>query len=391
MLIDNNNISTFEYFWITPRKSFVLTIEVPLITIKIPSNNILMKKYVEYDLIFFLYSKNFIMWDFYLINNLLTYKNFRNLLDNLYSIPEKKNLFFYITPPKHKRNLFTFYELTSLVTRERVINSNSNKRDINTMNNNTFIDNKENEKIADKLLPKKENENNEKDSDNIKINNKKTYFNSTFIQKGLLAIASFIDTENKIYNEFTFHFNLDQLRKFQVIEFFVDKLSLFKKFLRIDYESKTISFDFDSFEEFNEFNWIKDFNKYNINFLNFQSYNIELQKKFINPKMVEELPGAKKGIKIKIEIKYPLILMKALDDDGIITTEEVNVDHRVQNIIRNIIIHNSIDLTRQLVNILKDNNFCRKIYVSKRPIRKKKSKKKKILNNLNEISMKNLI
>ena len=34
-------------------------------------------------------------------------------------------------------------------------------------------------------------------------------------------------------------------------------------------------------------------------------------------------------------------------------------------------------MTRQLVNILKDNNFCRKIYVSKRALNKKKGTKKR--------------
>ena len=68
--------------------------------------------------------------------------------------------------------------------------------------------------------------------------------------------------------------------------------------------------------------------------------------------------------------------MRALDENGIITTETVNVDYRVEKILSKIIIHNAIDLTRQLVNILKDNNFCRKIYVSRRAINKKYKTKK---------------
>ena len=91
---ENKNISIFEYFWITPKKSFILTIETPLITVSIPSNNNVVKKYIDFDLLFYLYSKSFVMWDFYVLNNLLTYKNFRILLDNLYSIPEKKKYIF---------------------------------------------------------------------------------------------------------------------------------------------------------------------------------------------------------------------------------------------------------------------------------------------------------
>ena len=402
MKVEEINISTFEFFWLTPKKAFILTIEKPLITVNIPSNKIIAKKYIDYELLFYLYSKKFILWDFYIINNLLNYKNFRTILDNLYSIPQKRDVFFYITEPKHRKNLFTFYELTSLITREKKNNSLKNKilpenKDNNTINNNNI---RENEKTIQELYYKLENNNmNEENKNNLNKenliknnqnnenkNNNITYTNSTFIQKGLLAVVSFIDIENKIYNEYTFHFNLDQLRKFQIMENFVDKLSFFIKFLNIDYEQKIISFDFDSFNEFNEFKWIKDFNKYNINFLNQNNTN-----NTSIPKMVGEFPGLKKGIKIKVEIKCPLILMRALDNNGFVTTEAVNVDHRVEKLLKNIIIHNSIDLTRQLFNILRDNNFCRKIYISKRAKKKKATKKKKNINKINEIPINQLI
>ena len=41
MQIEQINISTFEFFWLTPKKSFILTIETPLITVNIPSNKIM--------------------------------------------------------------------------------------------------------------------------------------------------------------------------------------------------------------------------------------------------------------------------------------------------------------------------------------------------------------
>ena len=223
---------------------------------------------------------------------------------------------------------------------------------------------------------------------NKEKNNNISYFNSKFIQKGLLVVVCFIDIENKIYNEYTIHFNLDQLRKFQIMEFFVDKVSFFIKFLKIDYEQKTVSFDFDSFDEFNELNWIKDFTKYNINYMNFLVTKSQKQH-LSSPKMNNEFTGLKKGTKIKVEIKCPLILMKVLDNNGFLTTESVNVDYRVERILKNIIIHNSIDLTRQLVNILRDNNFCRKIYVSKRTIKKMGTKKRKMLNQITSNTPKN--
>ena len=356
MQINPINISTFQYFWLTPKKSFILTIETPLITVDVPSNNSKVKKYIDFDLLFFIYSKNFTMWDFYIINYLLSFKNFRDFLDNIYSIPEKRDIFFYITKPKNKKNLFTFYELTSIITRETKRKPPTAKTENEKIENNVIYEEKD--KIID-----------------FGYNDKNLYFNSTFIQKGLLAVTTFIDIENKIYNEYTFHFNLDHLRKFQIMEIFTDKLSFFIKFLKIDYENKKISFDFDSFNEFNEFNWIDNFNKYNFN-----NINLSHQKNSNHiPKMVDEFPGINKGTKIKIEIKCPLILMRALDEFGFVTTETVNVDYRVEKILSKIIIHNSIDLTRQLVTILRDNNFCRKVHKSRRALNKKTSKRKKFV------------
>ena len=403
------NISTFEYFWLTPKKAFILTIETPLITVNIPSNNIVAKKYIDFDLLFFIYSKNFIMWDFYIINNLLTFKNFRNILDYLYTIPEKRDVSIYITEPKHRRHLITSFELSSIFTKmdqkrnpRKMITDRKEIMEIKEKTGRTLEVVKEKEKEEEKEkgkinqelnkvedYNKKEesnnNINNENNNTNINNNpnNNVSYSNSIFIQKGLLAIASFIDVEKKICNEYTFHFNVDQLRKFQIMEMFFDKLSLFVKFLNIDYEKETFSFDFNSFNEFNEFNWIKDISKYNCNYRRVnipENNNNNKSNNAFEPKLIDEFPGIIKGTKIRIEIKYPLILMKTLDENGYLTTETVNVDYKVEKILSKMIIHNSIDLTRQLIEILKDNNFCRKIYISRKDFSKKRMTRKKMKN-----------
>ena len=67
--------------------------------------------------------------------------------------------------------------------------------------------------------------------------------------------------------------------------------------------------------------------------------------------------------------------MIALDKNGFVTTESGNSDYRVEKLLSQIIIHNDMDLTRQLVNILRDNNFCRKVYTSKRVTKKYTTKK----------------
>ena len=87
--------------------------------------------------------------------------------------------------------------------------------------------------------------------------------------------------------------------------------------------------------------------------------------------------GITKNIKIKIEIKFPLILMKTLNQLGYKNTEKISVDNRVEKILTKITIHNALDLTKQVINILKENNFCRRVFGSQRNIRKKTKREKK--------------
>ena len=42
------NYNVFEFFWITPDKLFNVSIKMPLITLAIPKNNIIVKKYIDF-------------------------------------------------------------------------------------------------------------------------------------------------------------------------------------------------------------------------------------------------------------------------------------------------------------------------------------------------------
>ena len=443
---ESKTISIYEYFWITPIKSFILTIETPLITIFAPSNNNLIKQYIYFELLFYIYKNNFIMWDFYIMKYLSSFKDFRIFFEQLYSIPKKMNNSSFLTLPKVKKILSTNYELTSIITRplserkkktEKTLrqsgsknnnksdspnilrkyessktknfgninyNSSSNKnilsiKDYNesaNINKNRYskqIDNKFSHNALNKGLKNSSNSNsptnkrnNENElnasnpnNSNTSGNNTLNTYNSVFIQKGLLFIVSLINEEREIMNEFTIHFNVDQLRKFQVMEIMQDKMSYFLKFMIINYDTEKISFDFDSFKELNEMNWITEINKYNYNYLS--QHKTISEEKFLDEngqdlRTVKILKGLKGNIKIKVEMKCPLIIMQDLDDLGFKVTERVNVDYDVEKILSKISIHNSLDLTKQLIGILKDNNFCRKIVSTNRTFKKKTTKKK---------------
>ena len=221
---DDTSTSIYEFFWITTNKSYILTIETPLITLYVPSHKSEVRKYINYELLFYLYCNQFILWDFYIIKYLSTYKNFRNFLEQIYSIPVKKNISFYITRPRHKKNLFTYYELTSFLTRPT---GRKNSIRDNSYNNNTIRSSPRKKKIENaqrKDINDNSNENADNSDKNIPYQYKDTLsrknlnfsnFNSLFVQKGLLIVASYINSKKGITNEYTFHFNIDQLRKFQ--------------------------------------------------------------------------------------------------------------------------------------------------------------------------------
>jgi hypothetical protein len=111
---------------------------MPLITLSVPSHKSEVKKYINYELLFYLYYNKFVMWDFYIIKFLSTYKNFRYFLEGINSIPERKNIFFYITKPKPKKNIFTNYELTSILTRPTV---RGNIKEENSVSDNKIANN----------------------------------------------------------------------------------------------------------------------------------------------------------------------------------------------------------------------------------------------------------
>ena len=110
------NYNIFEFLWITDSKNFKVCINTPLITVNIPSNNIQVKKYIDFELLFYLYENDFKNWDFYLIKYLSSYKSFRALLEQINSVNECANKSFYLTQPRVKNYLFNNTKIINIAT-----------------------------------------------------------------------------------------------------------------------------------------------------------------------------------------------------------------------------------------------------------------------------------
>ena len=245
-------------------------------------------------------------------------------------------------------------------------NLNSFKNEINNINNlskNRYSSKQIEMKMSNSL--NKSNKKSENNSSNIDTtSNNHSTFNRIFIQKGLIFIATYMDDKRKISNEFSIHFNVDQLRKFQIMEVIQDKMTFFLKFMNVNYDTETISFDFDSFKNFNETNWVTEIQKYNFNYIN---QHIPLSEEKIldeNGKelnMIKIFLGMRPNVQIKVEMKCPIIIMHDLNDSGFKYTEGVNVDTNIEKTLSKLKIKNTLDLTKKLFNVLKENNFGRKI------------------------------
>jgi hypothetical protein len=110
------NFNNFEFLWLTPNHNYKVCISTPIVTINIPKNKIKVKKYVDFELLFYLYENDFKIWDFYLVKYLSSYKSFRALLEEINSINESYNKDFYLIKPRIKNYVFNNTKMVNIAT-----------------------------------------------------------------------------------------------------------------------------------------------------------------------------------------------------------------------------------------------------------------------------------
>ena len=153
------------------------------------------------------------------------------------------------------------------------------------------------------------------------------------------------------------------------------KTSFLLKFININYEKSTISFDYESLNAFDETKWMNDLEKYNLNYKseiiieNENNINKEEEKSgppLIINKNKMEYPGAKKGTSITIEIKPPVILLRIFDKNGKIDTKAMEVFEEEENKLCLYEDNNTISLSKNIFDI--------SLYHKKKEIEDKKTK-----------------
>ena len=350
---ENNyiNYNIFEFFWITSNKSFKVHIYTPLVSIEMPKNNIKIRKYIDFELLFYLYENNFKNWDFYLIKYLSSYKSFRTLLEQIYSINEISDKNFYLTKPRVKSYIFNNIKIINIVTlKQRDVLKNlieglmgipeeneQHQDEINIKENKDETDKQKLEDNKNKEDQKDDNiiENKEDDSNN-------EIFNSTFVQKCFISIVRFVNSKTYKAKEYKIYFNFNQYQKFQKMEKYIDKISFLIKFIHIDYIKQKVTIDYKSLDDFDENKWIKEYNLYNLNILE----TMENEYKIDKHRTSAEYLGMTKNTIIQIEILTPLSLARILGESGSIRTEKAILNNNYQNNLMKVAKDNILQLSK---------------------------------------------
>ena len=369
------NFNIFEFLWITPNHNFKVCLSTPLAVITIPRNKIQVKKFIDFEILFYLYEKDFKNWDFYLIRYISSFKSFRTLLEEINSINESTNKDFYLTQPRIKNYSFNNTKMINIASikqkdildnlieglmgipedkkeeeqkdenkkkketekekKEKEENKENKKEENTEKEENKEEANKEKEKETDNKeeskkeeKEKEEGEKEEKEEVNINKENE-DLTNSTFVQKSFIAIIRFADIKTFKANEYKIYFNFSQLQKFQKMEKYVDKISFLIKFIDINYKKKSVSMNYKSLDHFDENKWIKEFNQYNTHYL----HSLENKSTSANDvhRMAAEYLGMTKNSIIQIEIYTPISLARTLSEIGLIKTDKILMSNYYQD------------------------------------------------------------
>ena len=78
-----------NFLWETSSKTFMVNIKMPIIYFKYKSLKKDIKAFCDKNLFLYLYKKNFINWDFYVLHFLFSIKAFRKIILHNYSITNK--------------------------------------------------------------------------------------------------------------------------------------------------------------------------------------------------------------------------------------------------------------------------------------------------------------
>jgi len=228
ILLRNNyflKFNNFIFFWTTNTKVYITKVTLPCISLKIDDNNILIKQFIDYELLFFLYKRNFLNWEFYIIKYLSCFTKFRKLFQKLGSLNQINFTKLFLKEPKTKIN--TFFEEILL---------------------NIYTD----QFCKNQILKFK--------SFYIKIN--------------------FIDLHYDCEKIYHIYFTFYQYVKLYQIQQYSSKILFLIKFLDMDNETHTLNFNYEKYDNFDIDIWLQNIKKFSQKSIKNKVLEEQLYKEF---------------------------------------------------------------------------------------------------------------
>jgi hypothetical protein len=193
----------FIFYWITNTRTYVVTITLPCAHLNIVENKVVINHFIDFELLFYLYKKNFLNWDYYIIKNLSGYSKFRNIFQKIGSASNIYDKNFFLKETKTKINKFSDEILFNIYT--------------DLFGNNQII-----------------------------------------VFTSFKAIVNLVDL--KFHEEKLYHiiFNFEHYIKLYEISKYSSKNSFLVKFLEINNELNTLLFNYRGYENFDIETWMKN-------------------------------------------------------------------------------------------------------------------------------------
>ena len=199
--------NNFIFYWTTNTHAYSTRIFLPTLTLNILDENIIINNYIDYELLFFLYKRNFLNWEYYIIKYLSSYSKFRSIIRKLDNNIRLYNKNFFLKEPKTKINSFFDDTLLNIYTDQ--------------FNRNQIIE-----------------------------------FKSFYIN------IYFSDLNYSFEKKYHIFFNFVQYLKLYEISKYSDKIYFLIKFLEINNETHSLNFNFREYDEFDINAWMDNIKKF---------------------------------------------------------------------------------------------------------------------------------
>lgn len=294
----------YIFLWETCSKTFVVNVQMPIIYFKFKTMKSEILAYCDKKLFLYIYKKNFVNWDFYVLNYLFSIKAFRKIILNNYSIANKLILseLFSKSMNGEEKNL-TMNNFFSLKNQKKGENegfnilSENNKFNIFT---ERIIINRNKNKVYNIL-----NENNE--------SYLFFYTNSSYINCIIKFYSYLIDIDyDKLNPNLKWKYFLDfkQMKQLNEISKYESLDSFLPKIIKTDFQNGLLSMDFSLFDEFN------------IEILGYERKNIMKSSK--NKGKIVGMNNPHINDELNIDIHFPCIYIEKVknDYDDIILEDE---------------------------------------------------------------------